>query len=173
MSAKPTVYVDANILSILFYRGPDERTIARRLTTRDWWAVERPLFQVWGSPFLVTELSGGQYAGREKAVPAATRLPYLAFTESVNRSRELLLDEGIVPFNKAGDALHLAFATVYKVDYLLTWNRAHLSNVTTQEKLNVLCKREGWRPPLVVSPDTIPKAALGQEIRRHHEGTRP
>jgi|SRR6266540_4162165 len=43
---------------------------------------------------------------------------------------------------------------------------AHLANPVAQEKLASLCRREKLEAPLLVSPETIPKANLGQEIRR-------
>jgi len=67
---------------------------------------------------------------------------------------------------KEVDALHLAFATVYRVDYLLSWNRAHLVSEETQAKLVGFQVAFGVRTPLVVSPESIPKAALGEDIRR-------
>ena len=80
-------------------------------------------------------------------------------------------DNRIVPFDqsKIGDAIQLAFATVYRVDYLLTWNHAHLANVDVQRRLNEVNRSRGWRSPLLVSPETIPWAALGQTIRREDE----
>ena len=77
-----------------------------------------------------------------------------------------MLDAGVVPPNKPGDAVQLAFATVHKIDYLLTWNYAHLANLDTQRKLESFCRKQGWRAPFLVSPETIPRQSLGQTIRR-------
>lgn len=72
----------------------------------------------------------------------------------------------VVSETEAIDALQLAFATVYSVDYLLSWNRAHLVSEETQGKLARFRAVSGLRTPLVVSPESIPKAALGEDIRR-------
>lgn len=57
MSAnKPTVYLDANILSVLHYNGGSGVALLRQTITRDWWALERPLFHVWTSRIAVLEL---------------------------------------------------------------------------------------------------------------------
>jgi hypothetical protein len=60
----------------------------------------------------------------------------------------------------------MAVATAHGVDYLLTWNYAHLANPVAQEKLASLCGRRQVACPLLVSPETIPQVRLGQTIRR-------
>ena len=62
--------------------------------------------------------------------------------------------------------MQLALATVHGVDYLLSWNYAHLIKWETQTKLSEINKSLGYRTPLLMTPDTIPKVGLGQEIKR-------
>jgi predicted nucleic acid-binding protein len=166
---KPTIYLDSGIFSALHYRGGGAVLTARRVATRDWWALEMPLFQVWVSREVASELADGTFPGQPNAVAEALRLRHLPFTAAVQRCADTLLEEGIVPASKPGDATHLAFATAHSVDYLLTWNYAHLANADVQERLTLLCRRKGWRTPLLVSPDTIPKAAWGHRIGRNDE----
>jgi hypothetical protein len=139
------------------------------MVTQDWWDVERKSFRVLASVFTEGELRQGVYAGQERAIKLVRRLPYLPFTGAVQECSEVYLDEGVIPAEYPGDAIQLAFATVHEVDYLLTWNYAHLANLYTQRKPRDLNERQGWRTPFLVSPETIPRAALGQEIRRKHD----
>lgn len=166
MSHKPSVYVDTNILSYLHYRGADPLALKKRATTRQWWNEERPFFQVFASRAVETELTAGVFAGKEEALTEVRRLPYLVRTSAVRETAAKLLEAHVVPETVPDDAVQLAFATVHGVDYLLSWNRAHLVNAETQAKLARFRATSGIRPPLVVSPDTIPKAAFGEDIRR-------
>ena len=100
---------------------------------------------------------------------AVRRLTFLRETPEVKSCAALYLEIGLVPATKIGDAIQLAFATIHRVDYLLTWNHAHLENVDVQRRLNEVNRSRGWRSPLLVSPETIPWAALGQTIRRQDE----
>ena len=50
----------------------------------------------------------------------------------------------------------LAISAAHEVDYLLTWNYAHLANPVAQQHLHEICERRGLRVPLLVSPETIP-----------------
>jgi hypothetical protein len=112
------------------------------------------------------ELAAGDYAGQERAVAEARRLPYLPGIAAVQDVVNKLLAVNVVPETAPGDAFHLAFATVYRVDYLLSWNRAHLVSEETQGKLARFRAAFGLRTPLVVSPASSPKVALGEDIRR-------
>jgi hypothetical protein len=163
---KPTIYLDTNVLSVYCYRGPHLSTIHQHLVTREWWDSERRWFRVHGSVFTEGELRQGSYKGQEQALKLVRRLPYLPFVDAVRECAEEYLEERIIPVERPGDAVQLAFATVHQMDYLLTWNYAHLANLDTQRKLKNLNDRQKRRTPFLVSPETIPRMALGQVIRR-------
>lgn len=112
------------------------------------------------------ELRQGSYPGQDQAIAIVRRLPYLPSTSSVLSAAREFVEDGVIPIERPGDALHLAFATIHRIDYLLTWNYAHLANVDTQRRLSETNCRRGWRSPILVSPETIPRATLGQTIRR-------
>lgn len=166
---KPTIYLDSNILSVLCYRGTHTSSVHQHMVTKQWWETERSGFSMYGSAFTESELSAGEYPGQQEAIQLVRRLRYLPFNGDVRRCAEKLLEVHIAPPNKPGDATQLAFATIHRIDYILTWNYAHLANVHVQNRLNELCRRNGWRPPLLVSPENIPRAAYGQSIRRQYE----
>jgi len=166
MSHKPSVYVDTNILSYLHYLGSDAEALNCQRATREWWEQERPFFRLLASRTVDSELAAGEYPGQQRALSEVRRLPYLAYSRAVRDVQVMLLDAHVVPLAVPGDAFHLAFATVYRVDYLLSWNRAHLVSEETQGRLARFRAVFGLRTPLVVSPKSIPKAALGESIRR-------
>jgi predicted nucleic acid-binding protein len=163
---KPTVYVDTNIIAALYYRSTDPLALAEQLTTRGWWEQERPYFKLLVSQTVEDELTAGEYPGQQRALREVRSLPYLPGSAAVRDVYLKLLVANVVPATVPGDAFHLAFATVYRVDYLLSWNRTHLVSEETQAKLARFRAAFGLRTPLVVSPESIPKAALGEEIRR-------
>jgi predicted nucleic acid-binding protein len=163
---KPTVYLETNIFSSLHYRGGGAVASARRLKTEEWWELERKNYEVFTSQLTVDELSRGVYKNQPQSVAAAGRLPHLFISSKVSQCAALFIDSGLIPETEFADAVHLASATIYCIDYLMTWNRAHLAKGSVQEQLITLCKRNGWRSPLLVSPRTIPWSTLGQDLRR-------
>ena len=58
----------------------------------------------------------------------------------------------LMPKEDFGDAFHTALTSFYKIDYLLTWNYAHLANEHKQEHLRVINTRLGLFIPRITTP---------------------
>jgi hypothetical protein len=163
---KPTVYLDTTIPSAYWYHGRNLLALARRQLTREWWDAERKHFALLVSSVTEAELREGEFPRQDECLKLIRRLPYLPITRATQTFAALLLEARIVPDSKPRDALQLAMASIHEVDYLLTWNYAHLANPVVQERLGKLCQRPRLRVPVLVSPETIPQVRWGQKIRR-------
>jgi len=75
--------------------------------------------------------------------------------EEVRGLAELLVREKVMPGPVGGDAVHVAFATVHAVDYVLTWNVRHLANPSKLAHLRTICLRAGFLPPQIVAPKLL------------------
>ena len=62
------------------------------------------------------------------------------------------IGSGIMPTKAALDALHVALATVHGMDFLLTWNCAHIANAAIRPRIDELCWKAGHRPPVICTP---------------------
>ena len=163
---KPTVYLDTNIISAYWYEGKDVAAAARRFHTREWWNLERKHFSVNVSMTTINELRAGSFRRQKDCVKMARALPLLRMTRQAKRVLEEVLQSRLIPETKSGDALQMAISAAHEVDYLLTWNYAHLANPVAQERLEEICRSLGLRAPLLVSPETIPQVRFGQTILR-------
>ena len=54
--------------------------------------------------------------------------------EAVDLSKEYI-SQRIIPEAKVEDALHVAVASVYEMDAVITWNNRHLANLVKWKKL--------------------------------------
>ena len=164
--SKPTVYLDTNIISAYHYEGGDYTGLARRTLTRDWWKYERREFSVWASAVTEDELAAGVYRHQADCVRLVRKLPFLSATSDVREIANRLVELGIVPAEKPSDALHMAICAAHRIDYLLSWNYAHLVNPIAQRRLEEIGAELAIQVPVLVSPETIPQARLGQPTRR-------
>ncbi|WP_424660938.1 hypothetical protein [Desulfofundulus sp.] len=57
-----------------------------------------------------------------------------------------------IPKKSALDAVHIAYAVVYKLDYLLTWNCKHLAHGEIRRKLRRYNGSIGLETPEIVTP---------------------
>ena len=60
-----------------------------------------------------------------------------------------------LPIKAELDALHIALATVHGMDYLLTWNCKHIANAAMHRKIAAVCRREGFEPPVICTPEEL------------------
>ena len=58
-----------------------------------------------------------------------------------------------LPARAEADSFHLAFAISYELDYLLTWNCAHLANARNLRMLKEHCLRESMWLPVICTPE--------------------
>jgi hypothetical protein len=41
------------------------------------------------------------------------------------------------------------------MSFLLTWNCAHIANATMRERIEAVCRREGFNPPVICTPEEL------------------
>jgi hypothetical protein len=163
---KPSVYLDTSIISAYWYEGADVASFARRLKTREWWELESRRFDIWTSNVSEDELRAGRFPRQADCLSMVRRLKYLPITRPANELFQAILEAGVVPASKPRDAIQMALSTAHKMDYLLSWNYAHLANPVAQARLEAICHKRQFRAPMLVSPESIPKVSLGEAIRR-------
>jgi hypothetical protein len=76
-------------------------------------------------------------------------------TGEVGNLAARFVDEGALPHKAFVDALHVAAAAVHGMDYLLTWNCAHIANARIRARLKLLCRWHGLRPPMICTPEEM------------------
>jgi hypothetical protein len=64
----------------------------------------------------------------------------------------LLVLGGGLPKKALIDAYHVAFAAVWGIEYLLTWNCTHIANSVTRPVIEALCKEAGFSAPRLCTP---------------------
>jgi hypothetical protein len=82
-------------------------------------------------------------------------VPILALTDEIIQLVGKLLKNGPIPKNEAIDALHIAIATSYACEYLLTWNCRHIANPKIQRSLRLISKEHGFELPAIMTPQEL------------------
>ena len=156
MAEKKKVYVEASVVSNLTSRlSKNVQDLARQLSTRDWWESRRIDFDLYYSAVVEREISRGDADAAAKRREALVGLTKLAVTPQMESLAEVLLEKTAVPRNSFDDAMHIAVATVNKMDYLLTWNCTHIANAATMPIIYRVCKEVGYECPVLCTPDQL------------------
>ena len=75
--------------------------------------------------------------------------------QETKRIRDCYLEEGIVGKSSSGDAHHVAVATVYKADMIVSWNFKHIVHYEKIRNFNAVNLREGYGSIEIYSPKEI------------------
>ncbi len=147
---KRTVYLDSTIPSYLFDERENIKTFIE--ITKAWWDQERNNFDLWISEATVAELSTGNYPRKRQILECVAELQVLPPSADILHIAQVYLDNYVMPLALKGDALHLAYASLYKMDFLMTWNCNHLANANKRPHIRVINTRLGLYTPEIVTP---------------------
>lgn len=155
-SMKPRVYVETTVPSYLT-AWPSQNLVraAHQEITREWGA-RRGMFDLYSSRLVVRECQAGDERAAADRLAAPAGVPLLEQTPDAASLAEALVRGIPLPERAAADALHIAIAAVHGVDYLLTWNCAHIANVTLRPRIEAVCRAAGYEPPLICTPEELP-----------------
>ncbi len=104
-------------------------------------------------------MQGRRRGGGSLAARVLDGIAVLAQTPEADVLAESLLRDVPLPARAAADALHVAVAAVNGVSYLVTWNCTHIANATLRPRIEEVCRRLGYEPPVICTP----KELLGGE----------
>ncbi|MBN1507854.1 MAG: type II toxin-antitoxin system VapC family toxin [Sedimentisphaerales bacterium] len=150
---KPRVYIETSVVSYLTARhSTDVRVRANQDVTAEWWKTRRPQFGLFVSEFVVAETSMGDADAANLRLEAIRGIPELEATPEARSLGDGLMSEGAIPSQAAIDAYHIAVATVNGMDYILTWNCAHIANAAMRAAIESVCRKHGYEPPIICTP---------------------
>ncbi len=153
---KPTVYVETSVVSYLTARPSRDVVVAAyQEVTRDWWHTAPNRFMLYASALVISEARSGDSEAARGRLEVLGTLPLLDATGPAVELTEKLLDEGAVPRTAAEDAAHIAIAAANGVDYLVTWNFRHIANATMRSRIEDVCRRSGYGPPVICTPSEL------------------
>jgi predicted nucleic acid-binding protein len=162
---KPSVYIETSVLSALVDDRDHPFSRAQRLITTDWWGHQRRFFDLYSSEAVLAELEEAEFPGQKKAVACFRELTILAITPEVEGVSAIYQRNLLMPKGDMGDAMHLALACVYELDYLLTWNCRHLANTYKEAHIHAINRRLGLLTPVLLTPQML----IGKETLDDNE----
>jgi len=147
------IYVETTIPSFFSEKRTGIDIAARRQWTREWWAKPKRGQRLVTSAIVFEELEGiPDAARRAESLAVVQSLEELDYTAEVAEVVEVYLQHKLMPAEALGDADHLALASFYNCDILVTWNCRHLANANKAGHIRRVNALLGLRTPLLVTP---------------------
>lgn len=151
-----TVYLETSIIGYLASRpSRDLITAANQQLTRDWWDEYRESYDLYVSEAVVAECSAGDPQAAQERLDVIGEIPVLDVTDDAEYLADALIQQVPLPQNAEVDALHIAIATANGINYLLTWNCAHIANAALRPQIEAVCRFAGFEPPTICTPQQL------------------
>jgi len=148
---KQSLYLETSVVGAYLDNGEPFR---RDLTIR-WWEHEMSEYRATVSPLVVRELERLPEPHRTAYLKLVAPLEQLELTDEATILAEGYISRGIFHRKYIADALHVAVASVHKIDYLVTWNFGHLANVRRQARIRLFNTAAGFFVPMIVTPEFL------------------
>jgi len=148
---KQSLYLETSVVGAYLDNGEPFR---RDLTIR-WWEHEMSEYRACISPLVGRELERVPEPHRTGYLKLIAPLEQLELTDEATILAEGYISRGIFHRKYIADALHVAVASVHKIDYLVTWNFGHLANVRRQARIRLFNTAAGFFVPMIVTPEFL------------------
>jgi len=153
---RSAVYLETTIISYLTaWPSRDLVVAARQQLTREWWENARGRFDAYVSDLVIQEASQGDAEAVRLGIAAIEGIEVLQVPSGALPLARKLVTSGPIPPRAVGDALHVAIAATAGMDYLLTWNCAHLANAEMRRAVEQAVHDAGYDCPEVCTPEEL------------------
>lgn len=153
---KKSVYIETSVVSYLTARASrDLVSAAHQQLTKEWWDGQRSKYELYSSRVVLQEIAAGDAAAAERRIEALKACSLLEDVADVRALAQDLMDKGALPEKARDDALHIAFAAVHGVDFLLTWNCRYIDNPFMKPLIRQVCIERGCPCPEICTPEEL------------------
>jgi len=153
---KSSLYIETTVPS--YYVSRDSRDVvvlAHQQITRVWWETRLSEFRAYVSPVVLEEAREGDPEQARRRLEVLGLFQILEASEAVEKLATRYMAEFRLPGSAIRDAAHLAFACVYEMDFMVTWNCAHIANAEIIRRLTRFNAIAGVVTPTICTPEEL------------------
>lgn len=149
------VFIETTVPSYYFETREDRRSQDWRDQTRLWWETLRLRYSLVTSDLVIAEFLRAPFAKSDQAVEFFESVEVLPNHPRLEEVVSHYIAQKLMPTDAAGDAAHLAIASLYSIDFILTWNCRHLANANKAQHIRIVNTRLGLTTPIIATPFEI------------------
>jgi hypothetical protein len=148
---KQSLYLETSVAGAYLDNGEPFR---RDLTIR-WWEHEMLEYNPFISLLVIRELERLKEPHRTAYLNLVRKMDTLDVPDEAAILAEGYVSRGIFHRKYMADALHVALASIHKMDFLVTWNFGHIANVHRQARIKLFNTAAGFFVPAIVTPEFL------------------
>ena len=153
---KPTLYLETSVISYLVGRpSRDVLVLAHQQVTHEFWAKRLSEFEGYISSVVLLEARRGEPTLARERIEALTPFSQLALTPEAESLAIRYRRSNCVPEEALVDSLHIALASLARMEYLLTWNCRHIAGARIRRRLAEFHALNGLWLPTICTPEEL------------------
>ena len=153
---KPSVYIETTVISYVTARlSRDLIVAAHQQITLEWWENTLPCCEPFISPVVVEEVTRGDKEAANLRLKKISGFPVLKVTNEVRELADLYFTQTQIPEKARSDTYHLALATYHGMDFLVSWNFAHILAAPVKAMIQNINTSRSIRTPIICSPEEL------------------
>jgi len=152
MGRKLKIYLDTSVPNAYV----DDKNPVRQEATKDFWTrIEQ--YKVYVSDVVVEEVEAlGDEDKKKHLLDLIKKFDKLSSNgEEIEILTREYVERGIIPVKYVEDAVHIAVATVYSLDVLVSWNFEHIVKLKTKREVNAINVLLGYNQLEIVEPTML------------------
>jgi hypothetical protein len=154
MAAKKSVYIESTIPSYATaLPSSNILNLVRQEQTNAFWNV-RDAYNFVISLAVIIEISRGDQEAARRRLNFVKDIELLTEPAGLTQLTGLYQTLLNIPDQAKIDCSHAAYCVLHKIDYLLTWNCAHLGPAA-QDKIRIYNNRHNLWLPVLITPDAL------------------
>jgi hypothetical protein len=153
---RPKVYIETSVISYYTNKiSRDLKIAADQILTRDWWEIVLPKLEPYISEYVLLEIGQGNSIEATIRKQAVKGFESISETQSVVQLAENYLKRLPIPKKAKLDAYHLAAATIFGMDFLVSWNCKHIANAFMIKPIQKINDGLGLPTPVICVPTEL------------------
>ena len=146
------IYIETTIPSFYYTLRTDTESLLKQKATRYWWRNYADRLTLTSSTAVIAELRRGTSEEVQNRLNLLEGIELFESNRQIDQITQYYIERFVMPQDPLGDALHLAIASFYRVDTVLTWNLAHLANPEKIDHIIQINRKLALPTPELVTP---------------------
>lgn len=154
---RSVIYIENSVFGFYYDDKPENKS-KMESTRKLFEQINSQMFKAVTSPITIRELSAAPDIIKERLLSLLRdndiEIAHVDENE-IGILVEKYMNEHIVPQEFINDARHVAYATILRVDFLVTFNLEHIANEWSTRKFNSVNLKEGYSTLVIRTPEEV------------------
>ncbi|MHA1491601.1 MAG: type II toxin-antitoxin system VapC family toxin [Promethearchaeota archaeon] len=146
------IYLETSVINFLFAEDAPEKM----KITQEFYNIINE-FDIFISDIVLLEIEQAPEQKKELLMNVIRKykMKALESSEEVEKLADIYINKGIIPKKYYNDALHIAIATKYKMDAIVSWNLTHIVKFKTKFQVKAINEELKEKDVIICTPEEM------------------